>query len=943
MATQRIERGFGVGQLSRQPVVIDKKIDFLPFHDMPWDDFERLVWELVQVVECLSPCHRYGTPGQAQGGIDIVGRATDGGWHAFQVKQVTRFTETDARKALDTFVHGPRPQGAARLVIATSCRGTRTQVRDLAHDYQGRHPELALGEIWDAEHLGILLRSQPLIVARYFGDEVARRFCDREALGELSRMERSGGPVGPGIPLAAADPFGLEVHEAITIDHATDDDPLPSYFRRPFDDELGTAVDQALAERSVMRVLLGDSSTGKTRAAWEAIQRLPEEWRLWHPAGPDDLLDSIGLVSPRTVLWLNEINRFLLSGDTDRDEQVAGRLIGLLRSDRSAPVLVLGTAWHEHWSTMTTAPRDERAQTKALLAKCWIRVPEMLSVDELSALTAEPERTDRRILQAARLAEGGHVIQYLTGGPAQLERYETGSPAARAVLQAAMDARRLGHGLDLPHVFLREAAAAYLTSLQRDLVRPDWFQRAVEYLSVPCRGVRGPLAPAAGSSLPNSLEPSHYRLSDFVELHARRNRQMECPGAGFWSAAVRHAASARDKVALSREALARGRTKDAEALAMAAAEDGEGAALSMFALWLEEAYKDEDALPYFELAAETGDAEAQVVLAWRYERAQRFDEAERLYRKAAESSGRFDATVGLASVLSQRGDDTAAAQLYEAVLDRGFFGARVVEYQARWLADQDQHERALDLATLSFQAGNGEAFTGLAWSYMYTDTPRAIEVFLHAIKAGDRNAPRELAWVYEKEGDSARAEYFCEMAVSLGDTNALRGLGMIRRGNGDHRSAAGLLWRAYNLGVHYALPELARLREETGELKRAERLYWRILQEGDPSAERDLVRILESTGRTRQAEDLAARSVSLLEVLARTRAARGEREAAEQVLLPAIRQGNLSLLLPLAAIRQECGDIAGAQRVLRQAQDAGVRFATERLAELEAAAARPEA
>ncbi|MGW0652970.1 restriction endonuclease, partial [Streptomyces umbrinus] len=173
-------------------MVIDKKIDFLPFHDMPWDDFERLVCELVQAVECLSPCHRYGTPGQAQGGIDIVGRAADGGWHAFQVKQVTRFTDTNAKKALDTFVHGPRPQGVARLVIVTSCRGTRTQVRDLAHDYQDRYPGLSLGEIWDAEHLGILLRSRPLIVARYFGDEAARRFCDREALGELSPAESAG-------------------------------------------------------------------------------------------------------------------------------------------------------------------------------------------------------------------------------------------------------------------------------------------------------------------------------------------------------------------------------------------------------------------------------------------------------------------------------------------------------------------------------------------------------------------------------------------------------------------------------------------------------------------------------------------------------------------------------------------------------------------------------
>ncbi|WPO70489.1 restriction endonuclease [Streptomyces sp. KN37] len=925
-------------------MVIDKKIDFLPFHDMPWDDFERLVCELVQAVERLSPCHRYGTPGQAQGGVDIVGRAADGGWHAFQVKQVTRFTGANAKKALDTFVHGPRPQGVSRLVIVTSCRGTRTQVRDLARDYQARHPGLSLGEIWDAEHLGTLLRSRPLIVARYFGDEAARRFCDREALGELSPKEGAGGLDHPGIPIAAADPFDLEVHEAIVVDHATDGgESLPSYFRRPFDDELGTAVSQALAGRSAMKVLLGDSSTGKTRAAWEAIQRLPGEWRLWHPATPEDLLAAIDLVGPRTILWLNEINRYLLSGDTDRDEQVASRLTGLLRSARCVPVLVLGTAWHEHWATMTTAPRNERAQTKALLARCPIRVPETLSEDELAILTAGSEITDERMLQAARLAESGHVIQYLAGGPAQLERYEMGSPTARAVLEAAMDARRLGHGLDLPHAFLEHAAVAYLTPLQRDLARPDWFMRAVEYLSAPCRGVRGPLTPAPGPSLPDLTEPSHYRLSDFVELHARRHRQLHCPGEGFWSAAVQHAASPGDKVTLSRAALARGMRTGAEALAMAAAMEGEGAALSTFALSLEDCGKGEDALSYFELAAELGDAEAQVHLAWRYERAKLLDEAEHWYRKAVESSGRFDAAAGLASVLSQRGDDTAAERLYESILGRGFFGARAVEYQARWLADCDQHERALHLATRSFEAGNREAFTGLAWTYMYTDTPRAIEVLLHAVEAGDTNAPRELAWVYEEEGDTARAERFCEIAVPMGETNTLRGLGMIRRSKGGYRSAAGLLWRAYNLGVGHTLPELARLREEEGELKRAERLYRRMLQEGDRSAEADLVRILETTGRTRQAEELAASSVTLIEALARARAARGECEAAEQLLVLAIRQGDPHILLTLAALRRQRGDIAGAERALRQAQDAGVRFAAERLAELEAGAARPEA
>ncbi|MFF9771008.1 hypothetical protein ACF1GT_31280 [Streptomyces sp. NPDC014636] len=918
---------------ARQPVVIDGKISSLPFHDMPWDDFEKLVWELVQAVEHLSPCHRYGTPGQAQGGIDIAGRAPDGSWSAFQVKQVAQFTEASARKALDVFVRGLRPHGATRLVVVTSCRGTRTQVRDVAHHYQDRYPDLTLGEIWDAEHLGHLLRGQPRIVARYFGDGVVRRFCDSDA---LSAFFATAGPAEPGIPLVAADPFGLEIHEAISVgDDDTQDSPLPRYFHRSFDDLLDTAVDRARGGHSVIKVLVGDSSTGKSRAAYEAVKRLPEDWRLWHPAGQDDLLRSLDSVAPRTVLWLNEINRYLLSDSPVRDEQIAGRLAQLLHDSERAPVLILGTAWYEHWAAMTMAPRNERIRARSLLARDCIRVPETFSEDELRTLAAEPGRTDDRMLQAARLAESGHVIQYLAGGPAQLERYEMGSPTARAVLQAAMDARRFGHGLDLTAAFLEAAAAAYLTPLQRDVAPRHWFRQAVEYLSTPCRGVRGPLAPVPGFSATDAQNPSHFRLSDFIEMYAWRHRRTVCPAGEFWAAGEQHSVGAKDKAALSRAALARGRTTEAESLAMAAAAEGDGAALFAFAEWLAKHGKGEDALPYHELAAEAGDAHAQIFLAWRHEEAGRLDDAEAWYRKAAQAGEGFDAVVGIASVLSERGQAKAAAELYASVLKRGFFGARAVEYQARWLAGRGRHELALLLTRWSFEAGNTEAFTGLAWRYRYEDTQRAVDVLLYAMAAGDTNAPRELAWIHEEEGDSARADHFCAVAVSLGETNALRGLGMIRRSKGDHRSAAALFWRAYNLGLDDALLELAALREKEDNHRQAERLYRRALREGQDYAAHHLVRILETSGRTRQAEELAGGSPDLLRALARARADRGEPEAAEDLLTGLIIRGEVELLVTVARLRQRRGDLTGAERALREALDAGVSSAAEQLAKLQ--------
>lgn len=918
-----------------QPLVVDNKIESLPLHDLTsWAQFEKLVCELIQVVEHLSPCHRYGTSGQAQGGIDIAGQSQDGRWHAFQVKHVAQFLEADAKNALEAFLRGPRPYGATRLVIVTSCKATRTQVRDQIHHRQSQNPNLTL-ELWDAEYLAIQLRSQPAIVARYFGDNVARRFCDANS---VQTFYEAGGSEDIGCLVHDADPISLEVHEAISIDGSThpDEPVLPTYFRRSIDNELDKAIDRALAGNSVLKVLLADSSTGKTRAAWEAIQRLSGDWRIWHPADQEDLLASLSTVKPHTVVWLNEINRYLLCDDPHRDEYVAARLTELLRDQQRAPVLILGTAWHVHWTTINSAPADQRVKTRALLSRCILPVPERFSEDEIAVLIDNHQRTDPRMSKAVSESESGHVIQYLAGGPAQLERYANGSPAVQAVLHAAMDARRLGHGINLPREFLRAAAISYLTPLQQDLVEPDWFPRAVQYLSVPCRGVRGPLAPVRGFTTSGADDPSFYRLADYVELHGRRHRSLICPEDGFWSASAKYSASARDKVALLRAALDRGRVAHGENLALAAAQDGEGSGLSSLAAWIRDNQEDKDPLVYYELAAELGDAVAQIFLGFRAENEGHLDEAERWYRAAAsQNSLRWDAIVGLASISSQRGEEKRALELYNVALNLGFFGARAVEYQARWLARRGQHALALLLTKRSFHSGNTEAFTGLAWTYMYVDTPRAIQIFHYAMAEGDVNAPRELAWTLENEGDSESAEHFCELAVVLGETNTLRGLGMIRRSKGDYRSAAALFWRAYNLGLPYVLLELAHLREEEGDLRRAERLYWRALHEGQSSAAQNLVQIMEAAGRTQQAESLAAGSIELLEALALARAERGEHESAEKILISAISQGNPHLLISLSQIRSQQGDLAGAEKMLHQAQDSGITSAARWLRHLE--------
>ena len=61
-----------------------------------------------------------------------------------------------------------------------------------------------------------------------------------------------------------------------------------------------------------------------------------------------------------------------------------------------------------------------------------------------------------RLTQAIAAARDGQVIQFLAGAPELLARYRNAPPAAAALIDTAMDGRRLGTGIGLPHAFLQQ-------------------------------------------------------------------------------------------------------------------------------------------------------------------------------------------------------------------------------------------------------------------------------------------------------------------------------------------------------------------------------------------------------------------------------------------------------------------------------------------------------
>ena len=151
------------------------------------------------------------------------------------------------------------------------------------------------------------------------------------------------------------DPFALEVHHPVEPDVPTPGlAVLPEYYPREHDAALAEVVTAAAAGTSGIAVMVGGSSTGKTRASWQALELLrglEPGWRLWHPIDSQGALADLPGVKPRTVVWLNEAQRYLDSAD-GAGERVAAGLRKLLRERDRGPVLVLATLWPKHWAEL---------------------------------------------------------------------------------------------------------------------------------------------------------------------------------------------------------------------------------------------------------------------------------------------------------------------------------------------------------------------------------------------------------------------------------------------------------------------------------------------------------------------------------------------------------------------------------------------------------------
>ena len=427
------------------------------------------------------------------------------------------------------------------------------------------------------------------------GGLVTGSFASPAALGQLverslrdlaARQTRTAARSAAGRLIAeVTDPFALEVHRPVQPGGRRPGLPvLPPYVAREHDRELAGVVRAAAEGSSGIAVLVGGSSTGKTRACWEALgllRDLPQPWRLWHPidpSRPEAALRELGSIGPRTVVWLNEAQLYLDAPAGGLGEQVAAGLRELLRDPARAPVLVLATLWPQFWDILTARPavdEDRHAQARELLAGRYIGVPAAFTPAQVRQLT---QSGDPRLALAAATADG-QVVQFLAGAPELLARYRNAPPAAAALISAAIDARRLGMGLALPRGFLEASAPGYLTDSEWDWLGEDWLEQALAYTAAPCKGVRGPLTRIRPHPAGYDAEPG-YQLAVYLDQHGRRTRRAILPPAEFWAAAARFA-SLGELPALAEAAENRGLLRDAAGLRKHAAARGDAEAAAL--------------------------------------------------------------------------------------------------------------------------------------------------------------------------------------------------------------------------------------------------------------------------------------------------------------------------------------------------------------------------
>jgi uncharacterized protein len=651
-----------------------------------------------------------------------------------------------------------------------------------------------------------------------------------EATGWLPRVRQVTNPVTVGVHPAVDLP--ARASEELASKRPRN---VPVYVPR----DLDSALDRALARNGFV-LLVGDSTAGKSRAAFEAMHRCLADWWLLVPSRRESLkaLLEAGIQFRDTLVWLNDLDRYL--GPDGLDEGLLRRLLG----DGSRRIVVLATMRATEYAMRSPIydlgqPDNERARRRAeqtLLDQVTDRLEVFRRFSDAEQQRArERIQDDPRIAAALDHADRYGLAEYLAAGPKLLQEWRDAwavrnQPAGAALVAAAVDCRRAGLTEPIPTSLLLKLAPSYLAATDAGLLSPNAFESGLEWASTPRYGA---------SALLMRHGDGGYLAFDYLFDSLERDPNAAAIPDTVWQGVVEAVTADTARSVGLRADYARPRQPQiAEQAYRKAVDAGDAGAIGPLATLIEERGDLDEAATWYRRAADAGNHDAMRRLGWLAEERGDLDEAAIWNRRTADA-GDLQAMRWLGWLAEKRGNIGVAQSWYRKAADFGDLDA--MRWLA-WLAElEDDPVGAADWYLKAADSGDLWATERLGRLAEYGHTSA-----IHALRtAADDGA----LWAMQELRKRARAGSppaldALRIAADEGALWAIEMLGWLANRRGDHRGAEAWFRRASDAGDPTAVRELGRLAEERGDLERAVAWYSRIA--GDPEATEALSRLAEA-------------------------------------------------------------------------------------------------
>lgn len=341
------------------------------------------------------------------------------------------------------------------------------------------------------------------------------------------------------------DPLFLGVHPAPVVEDARRIKQealalrVPVYVPRDIDGHLR----ELLADGGFI-LLVGDSTAGKTRAAYEAmISTLPDHVIIV-PHDRHALMSALGKAAElkRCILWLDDLEQYLSA-------LTRNKITELLAADGSHRVIIATLRAAEEIRYTSDLAADQTGRQARRDEREILEQAERVYLQRLFT-SSEQERArargwDRRIADSLAHVDTYGIAEYIAAGPELMRDWEDAwnpntdpssptNPRGAALVAAAVDISRAGYTSPIPNQLITKAHEHYLVQHGGNRLRPETLFAAWAWSTRARRATTALLQP---------MDDHHVEVFDYlVDVVQRHSR----PGDHVPETVVRAAADAGD-------------------------------------------------------------------------------------------------------------------------------------------------------------------------------------------------------------------------------------------------------------------------------------------------------------------------------------------------------------------------------------------------------------